>query len=183
MAIVVTTSDTMFATLHSSIYDAWVRYYTSTNLLLVRITIEDCFDKFPFPSGTDHLNTIGRAYHERRREIMLKYGEGLTDTYNRFHDPYEKSEDIIRLRTLHIEMDRAVAAAYSWSDLDLGHGFHETKQGVRYTISEPTRCIVLDRLRTLNHKRHTEEEAEKAAAPVKRRLKRSRPEKLTLDLL
>ena len=34
-------------------------------------------------------------------------------------------------------MDRAVAAAYGWSDLDLSHGFHETKQGVRYTISDP----------------------------------------------
>ena len=33
-------------------------------------------------------------------------------------------------------MDQAVAAAYGWNDLDLGHGFHETKQGVRYTFSE-----------------------------------------------
>jgi hypothetical protein len=28
-------------------------------------------------------------------------------------------------------------AACGWSDLDLGHGFHATKQGERYTLSEP----------------------------------------------
>ncbi len=29
----------------------------------------------------------------------------------------------------HVELDQAVAAAYGWSDLHLGHGFHVTKQG------------------------------------------------------
>ena len=63
-------------------------------------------------------------------------------------------------------MDQAVAAAYGWQDIDLGHGFHETKQGIRYTISEAARREVLDRLLALNHQRHAEEEAEKAAMPV-----------------
>ncbi len=27
----------------------------------------------------------------------------------------------------HVEMDNAVTAAYDWSDLDLGHGFHGTR--------------------------------------------------------
>ena len=50
-----------------------------------------------------------------------------------------------------------VAAAYGWSDLNLGHGFHETKQGVRFTISEPARREVLQRLLKLNHERYAEE--------------------------
>ena len=33
----------------------------------------------------------------------------------------------------------------------LGHGFHDTKQGVRFTISEPARREVLQRLLKLNH--------------------------------
>jgi len=85
-------------------------------------------------------------------------------------------------------MDQVVAATYGWSDLDLRHGFYETKQGVRYTISEAARSIVLDRLLALNHLRHVDEEAEKKAqavsAPVKRgRKKRDGADKLTLDLL
>ncbi len=54
-------------------------------------------------------------------------------------------------------MDEAVADAYGWGDLDLGHGFHETKQGVRFTISEEARREVLDRLLLLNHERYAEE--------------------------
>ena len=88
---------------------------------------------------------------------MLARQEGLTKTYNRFHDPDELAEDIQKLRELHVEMDNAVASAYGWTDLDLGHGFHETKQGIRYTISEPARREVLARLLKLNHERYAEE--------------------------
>jgi hypothetical protein len=61
------------------------------------------------------------------------------------------------LRELNREMDEAVAKAYGWKDLQLEHGFHETKQGLRYTISEAARREVLDRLLLLNHQRHEEE--------------------------
>jgi hypothetical protein len=54
-------------------------------------------------------------------------------------------------------MDQAVAAAYGWSDLDLGHSFHATKQGERYTLSEIARRTVLNRLLALNHQRYEEE--------------------------
>ena len=90
---------------------------------------------------------------------MLAYQEGLTATYNRFHNPDESSKDIRRLRELHVEMDRAVAAAYGWDDLDLGHGHHETAQGVRFTIDEAARREVLGRLLELNHQRYAEEVA------------------------
>ncbi|MBK9089226.1 MAG: hypothetical protein IPL90_09340 [Holophagales bacterium] len=48
---------------------------------------------------------------------MVRNDEGLTKTYNRFHDPDETSPDILRLRTLHDAMDRAVLDAYGWTDL------------------------------------------------------------------
>jgi hypothetical protein len=53
-----------------------------------------------------------------------------------------------------------VAAVYGWQDLELGHGFHETKQGLRYTICETARREVLDRLLRLNHERYAEEVAQ-----------------------
>jgi len=53
----------------------------------------------------------------------------------------------------------AVAAAYGWADLELGHGFHETKQGLRYIIAEAARREVLDRLLRLNHERYAEKVA------------------------
>lgn len=121
-----------------------------------------CFETFPFPDEQDKARldgvaALGKSYMSYRERTMLSRQEGLTKTCSRFHDTNEKSEDIARLRALHVEMDQAVAAAYGWKDLDLGHGFQETKQGVRYTISESARRSVLDRLLALNHQRYAEE--------------------------
>jgi len=61
------------------------------------------------------------------------------------------------MRELYVEMDNIVLSTYNWIDLDLGHGFHKTLQGVRFTISEAARREVLARLLKLNHERHEEE--------------------------
>ena len=50
-----------------------------------------------------------------------------------------------------------MATAYGWGELDLGHGFHETKQTIRFTVSDSARRTILDRLLALNHQRHDEE--------------------------
>jgi len=90
---------------------------------------------------------------------MIDRKEGLTKTYNSFNSPEKISSDIAQLRELHIEMDQAVAAAYGWDDLELAHDFHETPQGLRFTISEAARREVLSRLLELNHQRYAEEVA------------------------
>src|SRR5205085_11176099 len=102
---------------------------------------------------------------------------GLTDVYNIFHCIDCNDEVIERFRQLQIKMDFAVAAAYGWTDLDLGHGFHVTKQGVRYTISEPARREVLARLLKLNHERYAEEVANglHETKTKKRKGKKARP--------
>src|SRR5947209_6192603 len=117
------------------------------------------FETFPFPANIMNLDAIGEYYYQYRQSIMLSRQEGLTKTYNRFHDLQELGADIVQLRALHKEMDGAVAKAYGWDDLNLGHGFYETKLGVRYTISEEARREVLGRLLKLNHERYAEEEA------------------------
>ena len=92
--------------------------------------------------------------------LALGCGPGDTTPPGYAPQPLEDAQasaDIARLRALHVELDQAVAAAYGWRDLDLGHGFHATKQGERYTLSEPARRTVLDRLLALNHHRYAEE--------------------------
>jgi hypothetical protein len=146
-----------YTIVQSSIHDSWARKYSSTMKTDLRYSPTDCFETFPFPKIFAGLESIGKNYHEMRREIMLERQEGLTATYNRFHNPKEKAADIVHLRDLHAEMDNAVAEAYGWSDLNLEHGFHETAQGVRFTISESARREVLSRLLQLNHERYEEE--------------------------
>lgn len=157
-----------FAALQTFAHEAWVLNYCSTMRTDVRYAPSDLFETFPFPTPDPSdlstqfptLNTIGETYYTHRQAIMRERQEGLTKTYNRFHDANETASDIQTLRELHIEMDQAVAAAYSWQDLDLGHGFHKTKQGIRFTISETARREVLDRLLELNHQRYAEEVAQ-----------------------
>ncbi len=148
-----------YSILQSNIHELWARQFSSTLETRLSYSISDAFETFPFflfplPSA---LESIGEKYHEYRRQIMLSRQEGLTTTYNNFHNQKEKTVEIARLRELHVEMDNAVAATYGWQDLDLGHGFHETSQGLRYTISEPARREVLRRLLELNHERYEEE--------------------------
>lgn len=55
-------------------------------------------------------------------------------------------------------MGRAMTSAYRQGDLDTGHGFHETAQGVLLTVSESALREVLPRLLRLNHERWEEEQ-------------------------
>jgi hypothetical protein len=45
------------------------------------------------------------------------------------------------------------------TDLNLALGFHQSKRGLRYTVCEAARCVVLNRLLALNHQRYIEEVA------------------------
>lgn len=160
--IIASDRDMDYSILQSTIHEIWTRKYASSLETRLRYTPADVFETFPFPhpdSATPipALDAIGEAYHGHRRQMMLARQEGLTAAYNRFHNPDETAEDIARLRELHLQMDQAVAAAYGWSDLALGHGFHDTPQGLRYTLSESARREVLGRLLALNHQRYEAE--------------------------
>ncbi len=149
-----------YAVLQSNVHECWVGEYSSSLKRDQRYTPTDCFETFPFPASLDGLDAIGERYYRQRQSIMQARQEGLTKTYNHFHDPDETAEDIATLRALHVELDQAVVAVYGWTDLDLGHAFHDTKQGLRYTLSDPARRKVLDRLLALNFERYAEEVAE-----------------------
>lgn len=147
-----------FAILQSNIHITWVFKYCSTMGATIRYTRTDVFDTFPFPENKDTaLAETGKRYNSFRSKLMLEDNYGLTSLYNLFNDPSVDSSKINELRFIHTEMDYAVAYAYGWEDLDLGHDFYDTKQGVRFTISEEVRREVLQRLLKLNHKRHDEE--------------------------
>jgi len=150
-----------FAVLASSFHYHWVLRFGATLRTDAVYKPADCFEIFPLPySQKADLSNIGSRYDETRSSIMADREEGLTAVYNRFHSPDETDPSIQKLRNLHIQLDEKVASAYGWTNIDLGHGFHETKQGTRFTISEVARREVLARLLRLNHDRYAEEVAQ-----------------------
>ncbi|MGH3970967.1 MAG: type IIL restriction-modification enzyme MmeI, partial [Mycobacterium sp.] len=122
-----------FALLSSGIHRWWAVTHSTTLRTDTQYTPTDCFETFPQPQLTGATATLGGELNDHRSALMLGRQEGLTTTYNRVHDPDDQSDDIIRLREIHAELDYAVADAYGWTDLELDHGFHETKFGTRFT--------------------------------------------------
>lgn len=149
----------------------------------------DCCQTFPFPLQfeTDFgLETTGREYFDFRAALMVKHNEGLTKTYNRFHDrDHDETEadpeivaGIRRLRELHATMDRAVLEAYGWHDLakratceflldyeeeeddnepEARPGRRQKKKPWRYRWPDDFRDEVLARLLELNKERAQQE--------------------------
>jgi hypothetical protein len=180
-----------FANVQSRVHETWARFFGSTLKDDFQYTPSDCFETFPLPSSflsVPALEASGREYYEFRAELMIRNDEGLTQTYNRFHDPDGRSPDILKLRELHAAMDRAVLDAYGWTDLkptceflleyeedeDESGGGRRRKKPWRYRWPDDFRDEVLARLLELNRQRAEEERLSGAGGevgPVKARKK------------
>jgi methylase of polypeptide subunit release factors len=146
-----------FAVLNSTIHEEWARTYSSTLETRLKYITSDAFETFPFPQTQPFLTTIGEIYHAHRKSLMATLDQGITKVYNAFHNPKIELPAIAQMRELHAQMDRATVDAYGWTDVNLNHGFYETKQGVRFTITEKARREVLARLLALNQERYADE--------------------------
>lgn len=167
-----------FCTIQSSIHEIWARFFGSSMKDDLRYTPSDCFETFPFPENWETeptLEAAGQAYYEYRADLMVRNNQGLTATYNRFHDPEETDPEIQHLRQLHGSIDRAVLAAYGWDDIDTTCEFlldyedddttepeqtpgkRQRKKPWRYRWPAATHDEVLARLLELNQQRYEAE--------------------------
>jgi hypothetical protein len=165
-----------FTALQARVHEVWTRFFASTLEDRLRYTPSDCFETFPFPQGfeTDPvLEAVGQIYHDHRAALMLARNEGITRIYNRFHDRREAAADIVRLRGLHEELDRAVLCAYGWDDLadravprflDEANEDDHKYQGRLFWPAE-FRDEVLGRLLALNAERAAAERENQTPAP------------------
>lgn len=167
IAIIASDDYAVAASLASSLHELWSRRYASYNLLLLRYSPSDLFETFPLPPSDSELREVGRFFYEERSRVMYANGEGLTETYNRLHNPTDSSIKIANLRKALVKLDLAVAKAYGWTDIKFEHGFYDTDQGIRFTLSEKDRYDVLARLLELNHQYRLEEEHKTCNATVR----------------
>ena len=165
-----------FALLQSRVHQGWSAFLGPTMKDDLRYTPSDCLDTFPFPSHWEdnrNLEAAGESYYCFRADLMLRNREGLTKTYNRFHDPHEYAADVETLRDLHAAMDATVLAAYGWDDIptdckflpDLRVAEEGARGKTRYRWPDKVRDEVLARLLDLNAQRAAEE-AGSGKAPI-----------------
>jgi hypothetical protein len=153
-----------FASLQSRVHEVWTRFFASTLEERLRYTPSDCFETFPLPpdyADDPQLEAAGQAYHDHRAALMVARDQGMTPTYNRFHNPADTDADITQLRRLHAAMDRAVLAAYGWDDLaeraapvfldDTSEADHQYQRRLHWPA--PFRDELLARLLRLNEDR------------------------------
>jgi hypothetical protein len=189
LKIVADDSLSRFTVLQSRQHELWAWTFASTLEDRLRYTPSDVFETFPFPEEFEtntYLEDAGHAYHDHRAALMIQANEGLTKTYNRFHDPDETRPAILELRQLHDTMDHAVLVAYGWNDLipravpkfeplfeededDTPAGKRARKK-YRYRWPEDIRDEVLARLLALNAERAAaEHQAAGGKTPVGKR--------------
>jgi hypothetical protein len=173
-----------FCALQSRPHEIWARFFGSSMKDDLRYTPSDCFETFPFPENRETLpglEAVGMAYYAFRAALMVRNNEGITATYNRFHDPNEDNPDILRLRELHARMDRAVLDSYGWTDIqpsceflldyeeeedDDDNGQRRRKKPWRYRWPDEIHDEVLARLLELNRQRALAEGQVLAAVPI-----------------
>jgi hypothetical protein len=150
----------VLAILSSAPHYWWAVGRSSTMKADLSYSPTDVFETLARPELTEEMRELGERLDAYRREgVMLSRQAGLTATYNLVHDPTCTDADIAELRSIHVAIDHAVMRAYGWDDLELDHGFHDTRQGVRYTVGPVVRQEILDRLLELNHERYAAEVA------------------------
>ena len=167
-------TNSAFAALQSRVHETWARFFGSSIKDDLRYTPLDCFETLPFPENwvlNSLLATVGQSYYEFRAHIMVNKNEGLTATYNHFHDPDERDTEILKLRELHDTVDRATLEAYGWSDIqpscefirefdeedDQAESDNHGQVRYRYRWPDEIRDEVLARLLELNRRRALEE--------------------------
>ncbi len=154
-----------FAVVQSRLHEAWARLLGSTLEDRLRYTASDCFETFPFPRDLDVLEDIGHRLDSTRAAFMRDANIGLTKTYNALKDPANTEPPVVALRELHVELDRAVLAAYGWSDIGVPAFDAAPGDPARQRFTDE----VLDRLFTLNAQRAAQERRVGAGAQTRAR--------------
>ena len=167
VVVFATDSVNFFAITQSSIHETWARFFGPTMKDDAVYSPSICFETFPFPENwmtRSAVRVAGAMYEEFRAALMVRKDEGLTKTYNRFHDPNERDAEVVKLRELHADMDRVVLQAYGWGDISTNCEFLldyeidddewvNKKKPFRYRWPDEVRDEVLARLLELNGER------------------------------
>jgi len=159
-----------FAVVQSRVHELWARMFGTSMKDDLRYTGTTCYENFPFPVLVRELESIGQLYSNERASAMVCSKQGLTKLNGRLNSPDEQTADIVRLRSLHAAMDKAVLDAYGWSDIVPVYEFsgdYENDDGsagsVRLNFTEEVRDEILRRLLALHAERL---KAEQSAAPA-----------------
>ncbi len=158
----------------SSLFQAWLRNYSIGSLggdnSTMSLSISEALATFPLPSK--YVAEAGKCAALGFQEALVAWSAhhngGMTDAMNLVHSRDATDDETAELRRFLEQVDRAVALAYGWPQLDLEHGFHEEVSvdgfvAVRHGISIAAKVQALAALIELNRERHKQRQVVPAA--------------------
>jgi hypothetical protein len=124
LVVVASSSAAVLALLSSRLHETWARLCASTLGDGLRYTPSDVFETLPLPAPSFEalerdpaLISAGERFHAARAACLLQTGIGITALCAEMRrDPSGSVREVVAAKR---ELDRAVLAAYGWSDLDL----------------------------------------------------------------
>jgi len=114
--VVAADDDYSMGILLSRAHDAWAWARSSTLETRLRYTPSSAFETFPFPDPVSpqaraRVAAASSALYARRTELCADHQIGLTKLHNLMDEGA-----FTDLKSLHLELDRAVVAAYGWPE-------------------------------------------------------------------
>ncbi|MEQ8839156.1 MAG: hypothetical protein RID07_20290, partial [Lacipirellulaceae bacterium] len=153
--------DDLFAICLSTFFRNWLYAFSVSSLgadtNTLTLSIRESVSKFPLPGKK--VSGAGKSVATFFQDKVLEWSKnnncGLTATLNAVNTPDNKDKVIVDLRDAMVSLDKEVAAAYGWSDLDLSYEFFEFSGGSsndawRWENSQDTKYKIMERLRSLN---------------------------------
>jgi hypothetical protein len=124
VVVIVDDRFTIWSVLQSRIHAFWARLHSSTLEDRLSYSPSDAFGTFPFPdestlAANTPLEAVAKRLYENRAAYMVATDQGLTKTYNALTDPTNSDPELVNLRRLHEQLDRAVLDAYSQTRIDV----------------------------------------------------------------
>jgi hypothetical protein len=111
-----------FSVLQSRVHESWALSFSTTMKQDLSYTPTKVFQTLTFPRPSEPQRAAaaaaGEALDAQRTLCMRRFGEGMTKVWNRLLDLDETDAEIVKLRALRDQMDRAVLAAYGWPEVD-----------------------------------------------------------------
>lgn len=149
--------DDLQAVLLSAAFDTWLDSFGGSLGGGKVMKVAAVTETFPLPRPSDALGNLGPEWQQALRRELDDGQPSLNAVLNAVHDEANDSSTASSFRERYRELDRAVCDAYGWSDLELEHGFHETKFGRRFSPAPPMRAELLNRLLRANQAQYEQE--------------------------
>jgi hypothetical protein len=119
LIVVPNSSASTFSVISSWLHRSWAQWWGSKMRNDFRYAISDCFDTFPFPEASKELEILGQKLDQLQRRVAIQREIGLTKLYTLVNTPSCCDGDVVELREIHEQIDRAVVKAYGF-EIELG---------------------------------------------------------------